>query len=248
MRVGRTTPACRLAGRCRVKGAEVESAFEAIRRVGLVPRGAFRLGESERRGPLAGVRTIVLAGMAGRDGWSAFAASPEASDGLGDPLDRWSRRVIESSGARTRRDRRCFPFGGPPCLAVPAMGAARRAGPSLADRSSDPSRATGFGTPIAARLGFREALAVPEPEALPSPCESCSGRWCLKACPVGAFSAAGYDVAACVGHVKSAAGADCMERGLPGAPRLPGRGGTRLSRPNRRISTMRAFIKGQGGA
>jgi SAM-dependent methyltransferase len=44
---------------------------------------------------------------------------------------------------------------------------------------------------------------------VPSPCETCSGRWCLKTCPVGAFSEAGYDVAACAGHLRSAAGGDC---------------------------------------
>jgi hypothetical protein len=37
------------------------------------------LEESERAGEFADIRTIVLAGMVGRDGWEAFAASPEAS-------------------------------------------------------------------------------------------------------------------------------------------------------------------------
>ena len=121
-----------------MKSAEVETVVAAIEGTGLVPRGALLLVESEQDGALADIRTIVLAGMAGRDGWSAFAASPEARDGLDDPLDRWSRRVIEASGARTRRQgvvslwRSAF-------LAVPAMGAARRTGASLADRTSDPS-------------------------------------------------------------------------------------------------------------
>ena len=69
--------------------------------------------DGERAGELADIRTIVLAGMAGRDGWSAFAASPEASDGLDDPLDRWSRRLIEAL-ARELGAQALFPFGGPP--------------------------------------------------------------------------------------------------------------------------------------
>ena len=79
-----------------MKGGKVETLFAAIRRTGLVPRGALRLEESERAGELADISTIVLAGIAGRDGWGAFAASPEARDGADDPLDRWSRRVIET--------------------------------------------------------------------------------------------------------------------------------------------------------
>ena len=57
-----------------MKDAELETVFAAIERAGLVPRGAFRLDDGERTGELADIRTIVLAGMAGREGWGAFAA------------------------------------------------------------------------------------------------------------------------------------------------------------------------------
>jgi hypothetical protein len=98
-----------------VNSAEVETVLAAIRRTGLVPRGALLLEESERAEALADVRTIVLAGMVGREGWDAFAASPEASDGADHPLDRWSRRLIESL-ARELGGKALFPFGGPPFL------------------------------------------------------------------------------------------------------------------------------------
>jgi hypothetical protein len=61
-----------------MRSAGVDAVFSAIGRSGLVPRGAFRLEDRERQGALANVRTIVLAGMAGREGWDAFAASAEA--------------------------------------------------------------------------------------------------------------------------------------------------------------------------
>jgi hypothetical protein len=189
----------------------IEMVIAAVERTGLVPRGALRLGENEREGELADIRAIVLAGMAGRQGWSAFAASPEARDGADDPLDRWSRRVIEALAGELGA-KAFFPFGGPPYL--PFQQWARRA---------EPVHPSPIGVLIHPRyglwhsyrgaLGFGEALSVPEPVVVPSPCESCSGRWCLKTCPVGAFSAGGYDVAACAGHVKSAAGADCLEAG-----------------------------------
>lgn len=229
----------------RVKSADVESAFEAIRRAGLVPRGALRLVESERRGPLAGVRTIVLAGMAGRDGWGAFAASPEARDGFGDPLDRFSRRVIGSI-ARELGATALFPFGGPPYL--PFQQWARRA---------EPVHASPIGVLIHPRyglwhsyrgaLGFSAALAVPKPEAAASPCDSCLGRWCLKACPVGAFSGSGYDVGACAAHVKSAAGADCMALGCRARRACPV-GAEHAYPPEQANFHMRAFLGGQGGA
>ena len=96
-----------------MSGAGLETVLAAIARTGLVPRGAFLLSDDERRGALADVRAIVLAGMAGRDGWGAFAASAEAGDGLDHPLDRWSRRVIEAL-ARDLGATALFPFGGPP--------------------------------------------------------------------------------------------------------------------------------------
>src|ERR1700722_8050121 len=189
----------------------IETAFSAVERAGLVPRGAFKLEDGERVGELADMRTIVLAGMVGRDGWNTFAASPEASDGFADPLDRWSRRLIEAL-AHELGGRALFPFGGPPFL--PFQRWAQRA---------EPLHSSPFGLLIhpyyrlwrsyRGAIGLSEALVVPEPAAVPSPCESCVGRWCLKTCPVGAFSDAGYDVAACAGYLKSTAGADCMERG-----------------------------------
>ena len=224
---------------------DLAQVFAAVARTGLVPRGAFRLEESERTGALAGVRTIVLAGMAGRDGWGAFAASPEAGDGRDDPLDRWSRRLIGRL-AREFGAKALFPFGGPPFW--PFQQWARRA---------EPVHPSPIGLLIHPRYGlwhsyrgalsFREALEAPEPEAAPSPCESCAGRWCLKTCPVGAFSGAGYDVAACVAHVKSPAGADCMGLGCRARRACPVGAGDACG-PDQAGFLMRAFLRGQGGA
>jgi hypothetical protein len=227
----------------RVKGFVVGTVLAAIRRTGLVPRGAVALGEGERVGELVNMRTIVLAGIAGREGWNAFAGSPEASDGLDDPLDRWSRRLIETL-ARELGGRALFPFGGRPFF--PFQRWAQRA---------EPVHSSPIGLLIHPRyglwhsyrgaLGFPEALDVPEPAPVPSPCEACTGRWCLSACPVGAFSDAGYDVAACAGYLRSAAGADCMDAGCRARRACPV-GAEHAYGPEQARFLMRAFLRGQG--
>jgi hypothetical protein len=217
----------------------IEAVFRAVAQSGLVPRGALLLEESERSGALAGIRAIVLAGMAGREGWSAFAASPEASDGADHPLDRWSRRVVEALACELGA-KAFFPFGRPPFW--PFQQWARRAEPvhpSPIGLLIHPSY--GLWHSYRGALGFREALAVSEPAAVPSPCDSCSGRWCLKTCPVGAFSGAGYDVAACAGHVKSAAGADCMGFGCRARRACPV-GAEHAYGPEQANFLMRAFL------
>ena len=147
----------------------IETVLAAVSRTGLVPRGALPLEEKERRGALADVGTIVLAGMAGRDGWGAFAASAEALDGLDHPLDRWSRRLIEGL-ARDLGALALFPFGGPPFW--PFQQWARRAEPvhpSPIGLLIHP--VYGLWHSYRGALAFHEALDVPEPAAAPSPCE-----------------------------------------------------------------------------
>jgi hypothetical protein len=227
-----------------MEGAGVEAVLAAIRRTGLVPRGALLLEESERAGELADIRTIVLAGMAGREGWDAFAASPEASDGLDNPLDRWSRRTMEAL-ARELGAMALFPFGGPPFL--PFQRWAQRA-ESVHSSPIGLLIHSYYGLWHAYRgaLGFRKALAVPKPAVVSSPCESCSGRWCLQACPVGAFTPGAYDVAACAGHLKGAAGADCMGKGCRARRACPV-GADHAYGAEEASFLMRAFLRGQGG-
>jgi hypothetical protein len=220
--------------------ASVEAILSAIRRSGLVPRGAFRLEDRERQGALANVRTIVLAGMAGREGWDAFAASAEARDGTDHPLDRWSRRVIEAL-ARDLGAKAFFPFDGPPFR--PFQQWAMRAEPvhpSPIGLLIHP--AYGLWHSYRGALGFREALDIPESEAAASPCESCEGRWCLNTCPVGAFSPVGYEVGACAEYLRSAKGADCMEAGCLARRACPV-GAEHAYGAEQANFTMRAFLR-----
>jgi ferredoxin len=68
-------------------------------------------------------------------------------------------------------------------------------------------------------LGEIDSLPIPSPLAAPvdftapNPCDSCEGKPCLSACPVGAFSAAGYAVEACAEYLRLPGGKDCMDSG-----------------------------------
>ncbi len=190
----------------------------AIRRqaadAGLACRGAFHPTAEDAVPPLPwgeAVGTVVLLGFAGGLGWPAFAAAPEARDGAPHPLDRWSRRVIGVLAANLR-GAALYPFGGPPFH--PFQRWARRA---------EPVHPSPLGVLIHPEWGlwhsYRGAIALTERLALPpreeraSPCETCAARPCLSACPVGAFTAEGYDVTACAGHVAVPAGAECLADG-----------------------------------
>ena len=214
--------------------------FAAIARTGLAPRGALALADDERSGALADIRTLVLIGMTGRLGWDAFAASEEAWDGLDDPLDRFTRRAVGAL-ARGLGATALFPFGGPPYW--PFQQWARRAEPVHASPLGILIHPTyGLWHSYRGALGFREALDLPRSEPRASPCESCRERPCLSACPVGAFSGAGYDVAACADHLSSAAGEACMKGGCLARRACPV-GPEHAHAREQAAFTMRAFLR-----
>ena len=222
------------------RGLSIDFVFAAIERAGLVPRGAFLLADGERAGPLSDVRTVALIGVARRRGWDAFAASEEAHDGLDHPLDRFSRRVVDGL-ARDLGAIALYPFGGPPHF--PFQRWARRAEPVHPSPIGMLIHPTyGLWHSYRGALGLSEALDLPARDASPSPCESCAEKPCLNACPVGAFSAAGYDVPGCAGHLTSRAGADCMERGCRARRACPV-GAESLPGPAQASFAMRAFLR-----
>jgi hypothetical protein len=178
----------------------------------LAVRGAFHPAPGELAGALPGVATgtVVLLGFTGGLQWPHFERSSEASDGRPDPLDRWSRRMI---GALARE------FG-----ALDIYPSARPLLPfQRFSLRSEPVHSSPIGLLIHPRWGlwhayrgalvFERRIELPAIEPTPSPCEACSAKPCLSACPVHAFSRGTYDLEACLAHVQSAAGAACREGG-----------------------------------
>lgn len=219
---------------------------QATAEAGLVLRGGFHPTPEERPSLVqvgAPAGTVLLLGFAGRLGWEAFAAAPERADGKPHPLDRWSQRVI-SALAEAFGGVALFPFGGPPFL--PFQQWAQRAAsvhPSPLGLLIDPD--FGLWHSYRGAIALAERIDLPDRIEKPSPCESCAAKPCLSACPVNAFSATGYDVAACAGHLGTPAGADCMTRGCLARRSCPV-GAARQPTPDQAGFHMAAFRAARG--
>jgi hypothetical protein len=189
---------------------------------GLAPRGAFHPvpgdGVPEGRG------TLVLLGPTA-EFWPIFTGAPEYSDGLPDPLDRWSRRVI-GGHARALDGTALFPFGGPPWH--PFIGWARRGG-AVWDSPVGllVHETTGLFVSFRGALALTPRLALPAPGT--PPCPTCAAP-CRDACPVGALRPSGYDVPRCHAYLDTDAGRDCVTRGCAARRACPVGAASRLPR------------------
>ncbi|MBS0398119.1 MAG: 4Fe-4S dicluster domain-containing protein [Proteobacteria bacterium] len=184
------------------------------RHAGLDCRGGFHpavddqvpeIGTGRRPG------TLVLLGFAGSSQWPSFEASEEFRDGLGDPLDRWSRRVIDGLAARFGAGS-AYPFGGPPWW--PFQRWAMKA---------EGLRASPLGILMHPQFGlwhsyrgallFAERIELPAPGLSPHPCDTCLTKPCLHTCPVNAVHPDRYEAGRCRDFVRSAQGSDCRQSG-----------------------------------
>lgn len=189
-----------------------EAVEQAAAAAGLRVRGGFAVEDGDGVPALdAGTpaRTLVLLGNAGPGMWRAF------SDGgvrPGDnPLDRWSLEVVSELATRLG-GAPLFPFGGPPFLPfIRWAQAAEAVHPSPIGPLIHPEY--GLWHAYRGAIAFGHAMALPPRDERPSPCDTCVARPCLSACPVGAFTAAGYDVPACVSHVSRGEGQQCLNGG-----------------------------------
>lgn len=190
---------------------------QALSKQGLALRGGFnfRPGDTVPAGPGGRpTRSVLLVGNAGAEFWPHFRAwLADQEAGLADPLDAWSRQVLDEIAqdcdARVvmPNDRPFAPF---------QQWAMRAEGlkPSPLGILMHPE----FGLWHAYRgaLLFDRELAAEEgaqrPENPLHICDACIGKPCLNACPAGAFGD-GFDYRACGAHIGSREGAACMEEG-----------------------------------
>jgi len=226
----------------------LEQAADKAAAVGIALRGAFHPEAGDGVPLLPGgtpAGTLVLAGMVGRAEWPKFAASTETSDGRPNPLDRWSRRIIGGLAAALGAYA-LYPFEGPPWL--PFQRWAMKAEPvhrSALGMLIHPD--WGLWHSYRGALAFTERLTLPEPVERPSPCDSCAAKPCLSACPVGAFTLERYNVDTCAGHLRSAAGTECLELGCRAREACPVGAAHRFGRDQVGFH-MRAFLASRTAA
>lgn len=219
---------------------------------GLELRGGFAVEDGDGVPAVGGApaRHLLLFGNAGSAMWAAFRASAEYRDRAPDPLNRWSRRIGEAL-ARRCDARALFPFGGAPHLPFLRWG-----------KKAEALQNSQLGMLMHPRFGlwhaYRFALAFGGPAddgrfapaantvaAAPAGgeniCDQCATKPCLRACPVNAFTAAGYDVRACVAHLESAPAGRCMTHGCQARLACP-QGADYRYQPAHAAFHMRAFV------
>lgn len=168
--------------------------------------GAFHPAD-EDNAP-ACTRTLLMLGPLEPAFWSTLKASPEYA--AENPVDRWSERII-SKLANDLSATALFPFGGPPYQPFISWGF--RTG-----RIWQSPISLMIHDSAGLFLSFRGALAFAEKIDLPpvpaaSPCETCTDRPCITACPAAALTEAGYDLDGCHDWLDAPSGKDCLNSG-----------------------------------
>ena len=160
---------------------------------------------------------VWMVGVIGSAFWPHFKASAFFSDGLRDPLDRWSRALGDALAARFGGVA-LYPFDGPPYHPFQRW----------ADRA-EATQSSAMMLRIHPEYGlwhaYRFALALPGSAEPPAPqaaapmaaatglCASCSGQPCLQACPVQAYTGKTFVLQACADHLHGGQGQECMQAG-----------------------------------
>ena len=187
---------------------------------GLRVRGAWAPTAADGLPPLpSGVPAAVvwMVGQVGSDIWPAFERSEFLTDGLPDPLDRWTKSIGNPLAAAAGGVA-LYPSDGPPW--APFQQWALRA---------EPLHTSPLLLQIHPRFGlwhaWRFALALPQlslqdvdattaaKPSMANPCIACDGQPCLTACPVQAFTYGSYAVDRCSGFLHGPHGGDCMQHG-----------------------------------
>ena len=154
---------------------------------------------------LEGCQTALLIGPDEPRFWPHFKQQPEYLDGAPDPMDRFSKRVLNQI-TRDLEAKVFFPSDGPPY--PPFIQWAFQAG-----CYSSPVNLLVHGT-SGLFASFRGILALKERVALnlpkPNPCLSCATQPCQTACPIDALTPQGYDVEACRAYLRTDAGKPCL--------------------------------------
>ena len=221
--------------------AEIETALEGA---GLIVLGAFHPGLEDSVPALSGERgtaTIVLAGNGGGSMWPFFKDHAHRGE---HPLNQWSVKYFERLATQ---------FGA--CAVSPADGPPFHPFQRWALRGGQ-----AFASPIGilihpeyglwhsyrGALIFADRLELPATVAPLNPCDSCTEKPCLSACPADAFQPDIYDVKRCAGHISRTQPNDCLTLGC-GARHACPIGQKYAYPPAQAQFHMAAFVNKHGG-
>jgi hypothetical protein len=197
-----------------VSARALDGIAAALALSGLILRGGFNFAPADNPPPGPSdpcAKSVLLVGNAGASYWPHFsrwrAAGPADP---ANPLDTWSRGIVEGIAAGVGA-RAVFPSDKP---YLPFQQWAMRAEglkPSPLGILMHPRY--GLWHAYRGALLFDVALDLPDAEEPVHLCDTCAGKPCMNACPVDAYSQAGFAYEACLAHVRRAAGAACMSGG-----------------------------------
>jgi hypothetical protein len=192
---------------------------------GLLLRGGFLAepGEGLPASPGDGpARTVLMVGNAGSVIWPHFRAwLARQPAGLANPLDQWTRAVVEPIASEFGA-RAVFPFDRPwPPFQQWAM-RAEGLRPSPLGILMHPE----FGLWHAYRAALLFNVEIPiQPARNPiHACDVCVEQPCLSACPVDAFSGSRIDAQACRGYLATGASSSIDSTAGAGLPDCMGEG------------------------
>lgn len=183
-----------------LRGSVEEQLAARLAVYGLELRGWFAIEAADIPAGTDGVApgmAALLIGNHGRAMWDACSHQAEFHDGLANPMDRWTRRVILAALAELPNPAKAlFPFGAD---LWPFQRFARRAmglKPSPLGLLIHPQY--GLWHALRAAIVFKdvELNGAPVHKVIHA-CDECTEKPCLSACPVNAFTDFGFAVAAC---------------------------------------------------
>ena len=188
---------------------EISTALEPV---GIFIRGVVRFvaGEGPKLESGGAARSIVLLGNIGGSIWPVFARWRDENAGP-DPLDTWSKAMIGPL-ARRLAATAYFPSD-PPYQPFQRWALqAEDIKPSPLGILLHPRYGLWHG--YRGALGFSFEVDCPPAEDIEATAGPGSWKACIAACPAGAVTSTGFDVARCRAYLKSEAGqATCMVSG-----------------------------------
>ena len=210
----------------------VDSVYAAASQYGLIARGGFAVDVNDNVPEVGGVaaKSLLLFGNAGSSMWEAFGRSDEYHDHQPNPLNRWSERIGHLLAGEFSA-RAVFPFDGPPYPPFLRWG-----------KKAEALQNSHLGMLIHPRYGlwhayrfalaFREQIELPAAPATENICRQCATKPCRGACPVNAFTDAGYDVQSCYRYLASHPDSKCMTTGCQARTACPQGAGYRYQPPH----------------